>query len=275
MANDAQSIMTPYREGFRRKADTSQFVNCRIAGCDILVSSMPQLVSYVSENIRLLSGDYVMVSATNEIVMACESERFYRCQNGGVVSIPDGAPLVTFGRRHGHPEMQRITGPDFMLEMLKVSAEKGLRHYFYGNNEETLAKMRERLEKDFPGLQIAGMKPSVYRDLTEEEDRALLKEINATHPDFVWICLGAPRGCYFAAEHQGEMEGLLVSVGAAFDYFVGSIQRAPKWMQDHDLEWLYRVIQEPKRLAKRYFYTIPRFFWYAYIQKRTAPRGKS
>ena len=128
--------------------------------------------------------------------------------------------------------------------------------------------MRARLEKDYPRLQIAGMCPSRYRNLTEEEDREVVRQINATHPDFVWFCLGAPKGCYFTADHQGILEGLLISVGAGFDYFAGNIRRAPKWMQAHDLEWLYRICQEPKRLYKRYLYNIPRFLWHAYVLKK-------
>ncbi len=229
---------------------------------------MDELVRYLSEHVRELSGDYLMVTATNEIVMACEDEKFFRCQNGGVMSIPDGAPLVTYGKLHGFPEMRRTTGPDLMLALFKISEEKGYRHYFYGNRQEVLDRMRARLEKEYPRLQIAGMTPSRYRNLTAEEDREVVELINASHPDFVWFCLGAPKGCYFAADHQGIMEGLLISVGAGFDYFAGNIRRAPKWMQEHDLEWLYRIYQEPKRLYKRYCYNIPRFLLHAYLLKK-------
>ena len=266
--NADQTREKPYNELFRHRVDTSGFTTCKIVGCDILVSNMAQVVNYLCDHIRELSGDYLMVTATNELVMACENEQFFRCQNGGVMSIPDGAPLVTYGRLHGYKEMQRITGPDLMLELFKVSAEKGLRHYFYGNTKEVLDQMRARLNRDYPGIQIAGMQPSRYRNLTPEEDQEVVAEINAAHPDFVWFCLGAPKGNFFAADHQGIMEGLMISVGAGFDYFVGKISRAPMWMQRMNLEWFYRVMQEPKRLFKRYAYTIPRFLWYAYIQKK-------
>ena len=257
-----------YRPAFQRKLDVSALETCTIAGCEILVSTMSELVDFLSAHIRELSGDYLMVSATNEIVMACQSEDFLRCMNGAAINIPDGGPLVTYGKLHGRRDMERITGPDLMIELFKVSEEKGFRHYFYGNREETLDRMRARLEKDYPRLRIAGMSPSRYRDLTEEEDRELVAKINETHPDFVGFCLGAPKGCYFTANHQGVMEGLLISVGAGFDYFAGNIRRAPKWMQDHDLEWLYRIFQEPKRLFKRYFYNIPRFLLHAYVLKK-------
>ena len=137
-----------------------------------------------------------------------------------------------------------------------------------GNRPEVLDEIRTRLRKDYPGLQIAGMRPSLYRDLTREEDKTIIEEINASHPDFVWFCLGSPKGCFFTAEHQGLIEGLLISVGAGFDFYSGRVRRAPMWMQKMNLEWFYRVLQEPGRLLKRYAYTIPRFLWHAYILKR-------
>lgn len=254
-----------YRAGFIRKADTSSLQTCDILGADILVSSMDELTDFISSNIRELSGDYITVSATNEIVLALKDTDFARCQNGGVMTVPDGAPLVTYGHKHGFKDMQRITGPDLMLKMFEVSVQHGFSHYFYGNTQETLDIMRSKLEKDYPGLVVAGMRPSLYRDLTPEEDARVVEEINSTHPDFVWFCLGAPKGPFFAARHQGIIDGLMISVGAAFDFFAGNIDRAPKWMQDHDLEWFYRLIQEPKRLVRRYGYNIPYFLWHAYV----------
>lgn len=257
-----------YNEAYVRKVDKSSIPTCNILGNEIYVGNMKSLVEYLTQNVKELSGDYLTVTATNEIMMAYKDDKFFKCQNGGVMSIPDGGPLKTYGQKHGHKDMERITGPDLMLELFAVSAELGLRHYFYGTTQETLDKMKSRLEKDYPGLQIAGMQPSRFRNLTEEEDKEVVEQINSTNPDFVWFSLGAPKGNYFASNHQGIMDGLLISVGAGFDYFADNIKRAPVWMQKCDLEWLFRVFQEPKRMAKRYFNIIPRFLWHAYIVKK-------
>lgn len=258
-----------YRPEFIRKADKSALQTCSILGSEILVSNKKELVRYLLGNIRELSGDYMTVAATNEIVISLKNPEFYRCLNSGIMTIPDGAPLVTYARKNGYPDAHRITGPDLMIAMFKVSERFGLRHYFYGNTKETLEIMRTRLEKEYPGLLVAGMHPSVYRDLTEEEDAQVVEEINASHPDIVWFCLGAEKGNFFAARHQGIIDGLMISVGAAFDYYSGKIHRAPKWMQDHDLEWLYRLKEEPgRRLLKRYGYNIPYFLLHAYVLKR-------
>ena len=265
MTEPANHRQTPYLDSFIRKADVSSLRFCDIIGSKILVSSMSELTDYLVANIKDLSGDYITVSATNEIVMSLKNPEFYRCQNGGILTIPDGAPLVTYGRRHGYKNMERITGPDLMIRMLELSPANGLRHYFYGNTEETLQLMRRRIETEYPGLEIAGMHPSLYRDLTPAEDSRTVAAINESGADIVWFCLGAPKGNFFAARHQGIINGLMISVGAAFDYFAGNIDRAPLWMQEHDLEWLYRLKQEPKRLIRRYGYNIPYFLWHAYV----------
>ena len=254
-----------YRKQYTRKVDKSQIPTCRIMGCEILDADMEWLIRFIEKNIEYLSGDYITISATKELVMASEDKEFYLCQNGGVLAIPDGGPLKTYGKLHGHKGMKRITGPDLMLELFKASEKHGWRHYFYGTTQDTLDKMTTKLKNEYPGLQIAGTHPSMFRNLSSEEDQAVVAEINATNPDFVWFSLGAPKGNYFASDHQGLISGLMLSVGAGFDYYAENIERAPSWMQKADLEWLYRIIQDPKRLAKRYFVTIPKFLCRAYF----------
>lgn len=257
-----------YNNRFSRKVDKSQIPTCRIMGCEILDADMGWLIKFIENNIKDLSGDYITISATKELVMASEDEKFYLCQNGGVLAIPDGGPLKTYGKLHGHKRMTRITGPDLMIELFKASEKNGWRHYFYGTTQDTLDKMTEKLKKEYPKLQVAGTHPSLFRNLSAEEDEAVVAEINATRPDFVWFSLGAPKGNYFAADHQGVIDGLMLSVGAGFDYYAENIKRAPIWMQKADLEWLYRIIQDPRRLAKRYFVTIPKFLCRAYFGRK-------
>jgi N-acetylglucosaminyldiphosphoundecaprenol N-acetyl-beta-D-mannosaminyltransferase len=153
-----------------------------------------------------------------------------------------------------------------MGEILKVSVEKGYRHYFYGSTEETLEKLYQTLEREYPGIQIAGMYSPPFRPMTEEEDKAIVERINETKPDFVWIGLGAPKQERWMAAHQGKVVGLMVGVGAGFDYFAGNISRAPRWMQRSNLEWLYRLMQDPKRLFHRYWHTNTRFIWNAMVR---------
>ena len=162
--------------------------------------------------------------------------------------------------------MERTTGPDYLKEVLKISAEEGYRHFFYGSTEETLEKLQRTLEKDYPGVQVAGMYSPPFRVLSDEENQEIIQMINNADADFVWIGLGAPKQEKWMAAHKWKIKGLMVGVGAAFDYLAGNIDRAPMWMQKANLEWLYRLLQEPKRLFKRYFYTNTKFIWNAVIR---------
>ena len=155
-----------------------------------------------------------------------------------------------------------------MKEILKISAKEGYRHYFYGSTDKTLEKLKNVLETEYPNVLVAGMYSPPFRPLSEEEDSQVIQTINDSNADFVWIGLGAPKQELWMAEHQGKVNGFMVGVGAAFDYLAGNISRAPMWMQKTNLEWLYRLMQEPKRLFKRYFYTNTKFIWNAVICRK-------
>lgn len=239
---------------------------CNIMGVNIAAINMEWLIDFTKKYVTELSGDYLCVSNVHTTVMSYDDASYCAVQNGGIMAIPDGGPLSSVGRRRGFSEMERTTGPDYLKEILKISAEEGYRHYFYGSTEETLEKLRAILKKDYPGVQIAGMYSPPFRTLSDKEDEETIKMINDADADFVWIGLGAPKQEKWMADHKGKVKGFMVGVGAAFDYLAGNIERAPMWMQKANLEWLYRLLQEPKRLFRRYFYTNTKFIWNAMIR---------
>ena len=239
---------------------------CNIMGVHLAAINMPWLIEFTKKYIKDLSGEYICVSNVHTTVMSYDDKGYCAVQNGGIMAIPDGGPLSSVGRKRGFPDMERTTGPDYMKEILKISDKEGYRHYFYGSTEETLNKLRTILEERYPGVQVAGMYSPPFRPLTKEEDEAVIRMINESNADFVWIGLGAPKQERWMAEHKGKINGLMVGVGAAFDYEAGNIDRAPLWMQKANLEWLYRLLQEPKRLFKRYFYTNTKFVIQAMIR---------
>ncbi len=251
---------------YKRKIDKTQIPVCNILGVDIAAVNMDWLLEFTEKHIRALSGDYLCVSNVHTTVTAYEDEEYRAVQNGGVMAIPDGGPLSAVGRRRGCVQMERITGPDYMARILEISAEKGYRHYFYGSTQKTLDKLRQRLVKDYPGIQIVGMFSPPFRPMTEEEDLAFVEKVNEGKPDFLWVALGAPKQEKWMAAHQGAVCGFMVGVGAGFDYFAGNIKRAPRWMQRLNLEWLYRLMQEPGRLFKRYWHTNLKFIWEAVLK---------
>lgn len=246
---------------FEHKVNKQLIPVCPIMGVDIAAINMGWLLQFTEENIGKLSGDYMCVSNVHTTVMAYEDSDYRNIQNGGIMAIPDGGPLSVVGRKRGHQEMQRTTGPSYLQNVLNKSTEKKYRHFFYGSTEETLDKLKRELLKEYPNAQIVGMYSPPFRKLMPEEDAEIVEQINASEADFIWVGLGAPKQEQWMAEHQGRVKGFMVGVGAAFDYMAHNIKRAPEWMQNMNLEWLYRLMQDPKRLFKRYLKTNFKFMW--------------
>ena len=251
---------------YKRKVDKRLIPTCNIMGVNIAAINMEWLVDYLEKNISEIKGDYICVSNVHTTVTSYEDAAYCAIQNGGLMAIPDGGPLSTVGQKRGHKNMERTTGPSLMGEIFEISAKKGYRHYFYGSKEETLELLYQKLTSNYPRIQIAGMYSPPFRPLTEEEDKAIIERINETKPDFVWVGLGAPKQEKWMAAHQGKIDGLMLGVGAGFDYYAENIKRAPMWMQKHNLEWVYRLVQDPKRLFKRYWSTNTKFIWNAMIK---------
>lgn len=253
-------------KNYVHRVDKSQIPTCNIMGVNIAAINMEWLLKYLDKNLKDLSGDYICVSNVHTIVTSYEEPNYCAVQNGGIMAIPDGGPLSTVGRKRGYNSMARTTGPSLMEEIFKISVEKEYKHFFYGSKQETLDLLDQKLKENYPGIRITGMYSPPFRPLTAEEDEAAIKMINDAKADFVWIGLGAPKQEIWMAEHQGKIEGLMLGVGAGFDYYAGNIERAPEWMQKSNLEWFYRLIQDPRRLFYRYWHTNTKFIWNAMIR---------
>lgn len=252
--------------GYTHKVNKETIPICEIMGVNIAAINMEWLLDFTNKHIGELSGDYMCVSNVHTTITSYEDKDYRNVQNGGIMAIPDGAPLSAVGKKRGFKDMERTTGPSYMGEIFKISVDKGYRHYFYGSTDETLEKLYQELTKNYPGLQIVGMYSPPFRPMTEEEDAAIVEQIKETKPNFIWVGLGAPKQEKWMAAHQGRVNGFMVGVGAGFDFFAGNISRAPEWMQKHSLEWLYRLIQDPKRLFKRYLLTNTKFIWNTIIR---------
>lgn len=239
----------------------TEFVYCRILGTNINVTDMEKTTAYLEENLEALRGKYICVSNVHTTVMAYQDKEYQKVQNMAAMALPDGKPLSIVSRRRGFADAKRVPGPDLMPRIFELSKEKGYRHFFYGSKEETLEKLKLNLLKQYPYLQIAGMYAPPFRDLTEQEDEEIIKQINSARPDFVWVALGAPKQEKWMNAHMDKISGVMLGVGAAFDFSAGTVKRAPKWMQELCLEWFYRLLQDPKRLISRYISTNASFLW--------------
>lgn len=234
---------------------------CDILGTHVNVLDMEKTKEYLYDNMESLRGQYICVSNVHTTVMAYDKPSYRKVQNEAALRLPDGGPLSAVSRKWGHPGACRVTGPDLMRELFLESGEKKLRMYFYGSTEEILSQLRLKLMERYPGIIIAGMYSPPFRKLSKEEDENIIRMINEANPDIIWVGLGAPKQEIWMNMHKGKLNGVMIGVGAGFDYFAERIRRAPLWMQRTNLEWLYRLCQEPKRLFKRYFVTNTKFIF--------------
>lgn len=247
---------------------------CEILKTRINVTNMGDTINYITSHIDELRGRYICVSNVHTTVMSYENEFYRKIQNSAAMALPDGAPLSIYSRRHGYKDAERVTGPDLMLGLLKADAGgRVLHHFFYGSTQQTLEAMGAKIRSEYPKAVIAGMYSPPFRGLSESEDSDITKLINEASPDIIWVGLGAPKQEEFMYHHAGRVNALMIGVGAGFDYLAGNIKRAPKLMQRLSLEWLYRFMQDPVRLWRRYVTTNIKFFRYINREKRLN-RGK-
>ena len=248
-----------------------QATTCNIMGVNICVTNMDETVNTIMSNLEDWRGSYICVSNVHTTVMASENEDYKNIQNSAVMVLPDGAPLSQYCHEKGFYEAERVTGPDLMQRLLAINENNNkkkdqigqisqeqhntLCHFFYGSTEETLCKLKQVIKERYPNAEICGVISPPFRELNDDEDKQIIDKINNANPDIVWVGLGAPKQEIWMYNHQNKIKALMIGVGAAFDYESGNIKRAPKWMQKMSLEWLYRLIQDPKRLFKRYFTT--------------------
>ncbi|MFR4351213.1 MAG: WecB/TagA/CpsF family glycosyltransferase [Roseburia sp.] len=237
----------------------SEIKTCNILGTEIAVTTMKHTIETLEGEMERLRGQYICVSNVHTTVMAYEDAAYRRVQNGAAIALPDGKPLSLYSRKHGFPEAERVTGPDLMGELF--ARDNGLSHYFYGGTPETIEVLSRKLRATYPNLRIAGMVSPPFRPLTPEEDAEEIRRMNASGADIIWVGLGAPKQENWMYEHRGKVNGVMIGVGAGFDYHAGTIKRAPSWMQKASLEWLYRLMQDPKRLFGRYLKTNFKYLW--------------
>ena len=237
-------------------------------GINYAVSRTEEAVLHVMRHIKELSGEYICFSNVHTSVMAREDASYRDVLNGAAFVFPDGTPIATLEQKKGYVGAERVAGPDFMEHMFRDTQDGRLSHFFYGASQETLDALKENLLKKYPGIDIRGMYSPPFRALSEEEDRADVNLINGSGADIVWIGLGAPKQEKWMNAHKGEISGVMMGVGAGFDFHAGTIKRAPKWIQKIGLEWLFRLFQDPGRLFKRYFVTNGKFIWYLLTNRK-------
>ena len=221
-----------------------------------LASASSEIERWLDERER----HYVCVTNVHTVMECQHDKELRRIHNASGLTTPDGMPIVWCLKRAGALNVTRVYGPDLMLALSKPLAASHRSVFLYGTTPRTLELLSARLTSQFPGLRIAGSYAPPFRPLTAGEDAGVVRLINHSGADLVWVGLGAVKQEYWMATHRDSLDAsALIGVGAAFDFHAGVVKQAPLWMQRHGLEWMYRLCREPRRLWRRYLRTNPAF----------------
>lgn len=235
-----------------------------VLGVGISVLNLESAVAALADALKTGRRGYVCVTGVHGVMESQSDDALRQIHNRSLLTTPDGMPMVWMGRLAGHRTMGRVYGPDLMERVFEWSRTGGATHYFYGGNVGVAEELKARLETRFPGIRIVGTYTPPFRPLTEAELTALSADVARLRPDFLWVGLSTPKQERFMAEHVHTLDArIFVGVGAAFDFFAGRVQQAPRWIQRSGFEWLYRLTRDFKRLWPRYSRIVPLFLWKA------------
>ena len=198
---------------------------------------------------------YVCACNVHSVVTAQRDESLDAAVRGADMVVPDGAPVAWLMRKTGVDAQQRVSGPDLMWSYFAAAATYGESVFLLGGTQDTLDRLRARIESTFPGLRVVGTYSPPFRALNAEEDAALVRMLNDSGASTVWVSLGCPKQEIWMARHRERVQSVMVGVGAAFGFHAGTVRRAPEWVQRLSLEWLHRLLSEPRRLWRRYLTT--------------------
>jgi len=208
----------------------------------------------------------VCVANVHMLMEAHRNPQFAAVLSNADLVTPDGMPLVWLMNLLGVWRQNRVAGMDILLALCHQVSAKKISVFFVGSERETLERMKVRLQQEFPQLQIAGMEPLPFRPLNSEEDADIIEKINSSEAGIVFVSLGCPKQEIWMSEHYGKINTVMLGLGGVFPVYAGLHKWAPLWVRRLGLEWLYRLVQEPRRLWKRYYQTIPPFVYLALKQ---------
>ena len=238
-----------------------------VLGVGISAINLEATVTEIEGWIRDSERQYVNVCNVHTVMECQRDVRLRSIVNGSGLAVPDGMPLVWLDRVHGHRHAGRVYGPDLMLALCARSEHTGHRHFFYGGAPGVAEQLIGNLRRRFPALRVAGVYSPPFRPADTPESPDVLDAIDASSPDIVWVGLGTPKQDYWVARHRPRLRApALIAVGAAFDFHAGLLRQAPRWVQRSGFEWLFRLSQEPRRLAYRYLAYNPLFVWRVFEQ---------
>ena len=227
----------------------------------ISTGSYRDFVTNIINSAGSCNSNYTCVANVHMLVEAHSDESFATLVRNAHFITPDGKPLSWALRLLYGIKQDRVAGMDLLPDLLAEASKAGMPVFFYGGTTEVLEKTELYLKENFPDVPVAGLYSPPFRELTKEEDERVIEHINTSGARLVFVILGCPKQEKWIASMQGRINAMMVAVGGALPVLVGMQKRAPRWMQGAGLEWLFRLIQEPKRLMKRYLVTNSTFVY--------------
>ena len=233
----------------------------------MLTLSSLHILEFQAELSQIPSGKYLINTINAHSFNTAQNDDLFAeaLQNGDYL-LPDGAGILMackwLKNCRSHPR-ERITGWDlFVFEMQRLN-QKGGKCFFMGSNENVLGLIKKRAAVQYPNIEVFTYSPPYKKEFSDEDNAAIVAAINAANPDLLWVGMTAPKQEKWAYSHWKELKinCHCGAIGAVFDFFAGTSRRAPKWMQNHSLEWFYRLIKEPRRMWRRYLIGNPKFLW--------------
>jgi len=239
--------------------DNNFLNNSNILGMRVDATNYNKATNQVIQWAKNNDSSYVCIANVHMTMEAYNNPKFKKLVNGADMVTPDGMPLVWTLRRLGMKIDDRVYGPTLMLHICEAAEKHGIPIGLYGGSSETIEALKKNLKNKYAKIKIVYSYSPPFRSLTSEEDEQIITDINTSGVKILFVGLGCPKQEYWMNSHQKRFNLVMLGVGAAFDFHAGKIKQAPNWMQRTGLEWLFRLIMEPKRLWKRYLKHNPRF----------------
>ena len=230
-----------------------------IIGTRVDATSYGSGTQLILEWARAMESRYVCAATTHSLMEAHDDPRFREVLNQADLVTPDGMPLVWMLHLKGERHQERVYGPTLMLHVLEAAAGECIPVGLYGSAPKVIQLLLRRLASQFPNLKVAYTCSPPFHELTQREDEQIISDIAQSGVRILFVGLGCPKQERWMADHRGKIPAVMIGVGAAFDFHAGLKKQAPLWIQNLGMEWFFRLINEPRRLWRRYLFHNPRF----------------
>jgi N-acetylglucosaminyldiphosphoundecaprenol N-acetyl-beta-D-mannosaminyltransferase len=235
----------------------------RVLKLQVDLCNYDDAISRISTLARARQGGYVCVANVHVAIEAEDDAKFAELVNAADIVLPDGTPLVWMQKLQGNGDASQVRGPSLMPMLMEHAQASGLKVGFRGGKPDVLQRILSRAKAEFPRLAIQYAASPPFRELTEAEKAADLMALRDSETQLLFVGLGCPKQERWMAENRKSINAVMIGVGAAFDLYAGELREAPRLVSKLGLEWMFRLIQEPRRLFSRYLLVNPRFVWLA------------